>query len=347
MLEMELKGSPYERGYQHGRQAGELVQRFHDCVLVDKANQGFRGRPQGTREDFRRRVQRVARNVGAWKPACLEELRGIADGAGMSYDDILDLNFSTEGWGELLRGCTTLVVATPDGPVVAKTEDDDEGDDAYFIFQRVIPDGGLRYIKTSMAGTLWTSIGLNEAGLTYSGSGLPLAQGTSNWNGLAPMVVNGEMLAECRTAAEAAAWMSRIDYVQHGGAFALADAEGDVIVVEKVPTQQDTRLPEDGLAFTVNDAWCPAIKPYVGGNAPLMAESHERADNLLRLARSLPATVEGMQTLLRDHTVFGGICHHGQVAIHTVSAAVAQPRQGRLWVTQGYPCQNPFVGYSV
>ena len=347
MIEMELKGTAYKIGYEHGRQVPDLIRRFHHCVLVDKASQGFRGRPQGTRDDFRRRVLRVAGNVQAWNPGILEEMHGIADGAGMSYEDILDLNFSTEGWGELLHGCTTLVLGTADGPVIAKTEDDDAGDQDYLVFQRITPTNGLRYIKTTLAGTLWTSVGLNEAGFCYSGSGLPLVHGTNNWDGLPSMVVNRELLVQCHTAAEGLDWLSRIDYIQHGGALALVDEAGDVAVVEKVPTAQAVRRPEDGVAFTVNDAWCPAIKPLVGGNEALIAESHTRADNLLRLAKDLPATPEGMQTLLRDHNHPGGICHHGEVGIHTVSAAVMQPRQRRLWVTQGYPCQNPFVVYTV
>ena len=265
----------------------------------------------------------------------------------MRYEDILDLNFSTEGWGELLRGCTTLVLDTTDGPLIAKTEDDDAGDEEYLLFQRITPPNGLRYIKTTLAGTLWTSIGLNEAGFCYSGSGLPLVHGTNNWDGLPPMVVNRELLAQCRTTTEGVHWLSRIDYIQHGGALALADEAGDVSVVEKVPLHQAVRRPEAGVAFTVNDAWCPAIKPHIGGNDALVAESHMRAGTLLRLARALPATPAGMQELLSDHSRPGGICHHGEVNIHTVSAAVAQPRQRRLWVTQGYPCQSPFVAYTL
>src|SRR5579859_5376756 len=167
MIELHLHGTAYEIGFQHGQQVPELIRELHHCVLVDKASQGFRGRPQGTRADFRRRVERVAGNVRAWRPDVLDELRGIADGAGLPYADILDLNFSTEGWGELLHGCTTLVLNTPNGPLVAKTEDDDAGDERYFIVQHIAPAGGLRYVKTSMAGTLWTSIGLNEAGFCY------------------------------------------------------------------------------------------------------------------------------------------------------------------------------------
>ena len=120
MIEMELTGTPYEIGYQHGRQVPELIRQFHHCVLVDKASQGFRGRPQGTRDDFRQRVVRVASNVQAWNPELLDEMRGIADGAGMAYQDILDLNFSTEGWGELLHGCTSLVLKSSTPAMVEK-----------------------------------------------------------------------------------------------------------------------------------------------------------------------------------------------------------------------------------
>jgi hypothetical protein len=155
------------------------------------------------------------------------------------------------------------------------------------------------------------------------------------------------MLFRCRTVAQAIAWQSTIDYIKHGAAYCLADAQGEVAVIEKVPTRQAVRQPEAGVAFTVNDAWCAQVKPLVGGNAPLIAESHLRAANLLRLARTLPRDVEGMQALLRDHAASGGICHHGQVNLHTASAAVVEPRQRRLWVTQGYPCLNPFVRYTL
>ncbi|KAJ5825567.1 peptidase C45 acyl-coenzyme A:6-aminopenicillanic acid acyl-transferase [Penicillium riverlandense] len=80
-----VRGLPYERGYSHGQQAASKV----------KANVEYYKRPGKLTEHalMEKLIKDVyIPNISAHYPAALEEMRGIADGAGVSLEDIVLLN---------------------------------------------------------------------------------------------------------------------------------------------------------------------------------------------------------------------------------------------------------------
>ena len=84
------KGTPYEIGYSHGSQAADRVRKtfeYNCAAFIDKTV---------TRKEAEQLAARFAGNVGRWRPEYLEEIRGIADGSGLSFMDIMILNCRTE-----------------------------------------------------------------------------------------------------------------------------------------------------------------------------------------------------------------------------------------------------------
>ncbi len=77
---IEVSGTSYEMGYQHGAQARDLVHRY--LLWIDKLT----GKP---RDVLCRNALRFLPRIQALSPALVEEIRGLAEGAGISFEEAL------------------------------------------------------------------------------------------------------------------------------------------------------------------------------------------------------------------------------------------------------------------
>ncbi len=118
---IETAGRPYEMGYQHGRQAASLIRATYERFCRHDVGSG------AARRDLREKIEAT---VGRLRPQALEEMRGIADGAGIAYGQIRELNFSIELWSDTFllppaaRGCTLVgLKGATNGWLIGKTVD--------------------------------------------------------------------------------------------------------------------------------------------------------------------------------------------------------------------------------
>ena len=88
---VRIKGTGYQRGRQYGRQACARVRRSVEAYRETFAH--YAGWDWAT---VRREAARFEAPVGEFRPAYLEEMRGIADGAGLDLTDVLAINVRTE-----------------------------------------------------------------------------------------------------------------------------------------------------------------------------------------------------------------------------------------------------------
>ena len=88
---VRVEGTSYQRGRQYGRQAAARVRL--SVQAYQQAIAHFAGWDWGT---VRREAARFEAPVGAFRPAYLDEMRGIADGAGLDLTDVLAINVRTE-----------------------------------------------------------------------------------------------------------------------------------------------------------------------------------------------------------------------------------------------------------
>lgn len=341
---IELAGEPYDLGFQHGRQAAEQVRatfrRFCNYDVGDAA----------AREAL---IPLLEATVARRRPEALEEMRGIADGAGMSYAQIRDLNFSGELWSETFldpprRACTLVGLAqTPHGELIGKSLDVTEGDEAYILVQRVQPVNGYRFVHLTFAGTIWTDGGVNERGLAEVNSSLCTC--ARNLQGYPPFLMLRELLECCANVEEATRLALKRDAINYGNNILLADESGDLAVVERSVTRQALRrrAGDTPALFATNHSLTPELEEVLGGGDVLLTNSRERFEHLLELNPAPPDSLAGLQDLFRDHTRPGGFCQHGQGNLHTIAALIAAPRPRQLWVAYGAPCRNQFLPISL
>ena len=77
---IEVSGTAYDMGYQHGKQAADLVHKY--LLWIDKLT----GKP---RDELCQNARAFHPLIEKLSPLLMEEIRGLADGAGISFDEAL------------------------------------------------------------------------------------------------------------------------------------------------------------------------------------------------------------------------------------------------------------------
>lgn len=170
---IELSGPPRERGRIHGEAARERVRRgiAHYADQLARSEAGM--------AEIADLVRRFLPTIDAFDPAYVEEIRGIAEGAAVPFEQAVLLNARTEilKLGPRLKGredpdgCTGVVAlgpATADGGVVHAQNWDWKKECAETaVVLRIRRDDGPDILTFTEAGGLARS-GLNAAGVAIT-----------------------------------------------------------------------------------------------------------------------------------------------------------------------------------
>ena len=322
----DLAGSHREIGIQHGRDNDGRMRYLLEAFRVNL------GAPWKEAEF----LAPLARHL----PGLAEEIHGIAEGSGLSLREVCALSFLVD-LGTAGSACTGVVFADgPDGPVVGKTSDCTPGIQQEWLRPRwVRPQGEFAAITHSQVGSPNAEMGMNEKGLAIGISGMPSRdvdrQGVG-WQ----QDIRG-VLHACATTAEAIAMLRRIPIRRAGYALVIADAAGDVAVVEKVVGAVAVRRPEHNVVYEANIARCPEVLPHIdpswGGE-----NGHQRTALLDRLCRDQnwpDFSLQGMIDLFSTHAEPVGLCQHGP-QLHSQTGFFMLPRRQELHLVRGYTCQR-------
>ena len=109
-----LEGSPYECGHRHGK---ALKEQIHSLVQLWKAD--IKKRYSDPELFIKRFVEETGyrRAIEKRVPGLIEEIKGIADGAGLDFNTAFAFQFGDETWvrGDLVREhCTSLGFSSTD-----------------------------------------------------------------------------------------------------------------------------------------------------------------------------------------------------------------------------------------
>lgn len=284
-------------------------------------------------------------------PELIEEMHGVAQSAGLPYEDILRLNFVEEVGAPL--GCSQVGLADGDGGAIyAKSED--AGFQRTYTVTELRPDRGYAQLHVSAVNWVVSSGGgMNEAGLCIGQSSVHT---TDQADGIPRLTLLRLSLERYATVTEAAAFLQSQGMALKGMNFLMVDATGAMAVVERSPSRSALRSPEGSAICCTNHYVAPEIRPVergcVGSEPDLEnrlafeVNTRQRYGRLFDFARehagrsSLKDSLEG---LLRSHGP-GGICQHG--IMNTTLSMIMIPRSRQLWATDGPPCRSSFQLYA-
>lgn len=176
---IDVSGSPYERGRQHGAAVPARVKRSIELYGGQLVELGYDAAAKS------RLIAEFAREIEAFGPHYVEEMRGIADGAGVTLEDIVMVNARTEVMAkarlekakpveageELDDGCTGAVILperSATGELIHGQNWDWKAECAETaIVLRVRRDDGPDFLTFVEAGGL-ARCGMNAAGISIT-----------------------------------------------------------------------------------------------------------------------------------------------------------------------------------
>jgi len=350
---IRVSGGPFERGHQYGVQA---TKRIEQSIAVYRAV--FKHYAEWDWAQVTGHARTYADAIGSYRPHFLDEMRGIADGASLSLEDILALNVRTEVMFAAVaraaaRECTAFVAlpeTTRSGRVLVGQNWDWKPDTAAaVVLLEVEPDEGPRYVTVVEAGLL-AKTGMNSAGL-----GLVTNAMVSNQDAGKPAVPYHAVLRAILESESPSAALDAITRHPRASSanYLIAHRDGAAINAEATPGDYSRVFldyPQGGVYGHGNHFIAPGfdLKDVGIWDGPDSPWRTQRMQRLLEQRRG-KLDLAAMKEILADHfNLPYAICMHaepstprvGQYA--TVASVIMDLERRTMWLADGNPCQTPY-----
>ncbi len=345
---IEVKGEARERGRQQGEGAREQIRsminayRFF-CTESDD-NRWTKASEM---------ANRYLPHALSFFPDMIEELKGISEGAVVSFDDVWLLNCWEEVFSDFrIASCSNLAVGSNqtgnNHVLLAHNEDWLSVDSNHIYILRTQPLDSPAFISVSY-GALLANIGFNEHGIGVAINSVY----HQDFNISVPRIVYSRAVLSARTIDEAV--NSCIFENRSGGYnFTLAGAEGDLYCVECSAAEYELISGDKG--------WIAHTNHYQSANLQKLEKpgayngSHERLKRIknLLLQRLGKVNIEDLQLILRDHENWpDSICSHDDQnepvweRSQTIVSIIVDLTDQKIMVAAGPPCVNEYVIHEI
>jgi isopenicillin-N N-acyltransferase-like protein len=353
-------GPPRELGLKYGRAARDRIRRSikaYTDVFDYYAHMSW--------ADARRRARAFVPAIRDYDERCLSQLEGMAEGAGLEFEDLLALNLRTEVmFGGTLHGaasahrpageCTAVVAlpeATDDGHTLLAQNWDwliHTRDTTVVLEAR--PDDRPAFVTVVEAGLL-AKTGMNENGVGVA-TNTVISDRDAGKPGVPYHVVLRSLL-EAESVADA---LSRLYRATRSSSANYLVASGDGLAMDAEclpggPQNVLVDLPRDGLLVHANHFVSTQFKAVDVG-LPTMPDSLFRSSRLSSLLKRSAGAVSKarLQKSFTDHAGHPfGVCSHEDVRTvpvdqyATIASLVMDLTERRIWLASGTPCSAPYV----
>jgi len=343
---IEVSGPPRQLGRQIGEAARDEIRAFIALTLDRVAGEvsGGVAAASDVAAASLPYIERYAADLVA-------EIRGIAEGASVTLEEVLLLQVRNQLDTALDAGCTSFALpAEPRsgrGPMVAQNWDNDPAlSDSLVVLTRR-PAGRPALMTIGPAGLI-AYIGFNDGGLAACLNTLPAPRRAAG----VPHYFTLRELFSATSLDEAVAAVERAERVIPANIM-LSTPQGPADLEVGIDGVYVLR---DGDARPVvthtNHCLHPRLRAIAERYGDL-AQSRARKARIDALLDTLPIGFDEAQSALRDHAGYPrSICRHQNDDAETgwwqtVVSVVIEPRERRMHVTRGNPCQWPFETYAL
>ncbi|MBL7163776.1 MAG: peptidase C45 [Anaerolineales bacterium] len=352
---IRVQGLPFERGRQYGQQAASRIQRNIEIYREMFAHYAGWDWPQATSH-----AQTFGPAIAAYRPHFLDEMRGIAEGAGVSYEDILALNVRTEirnfAIAKSAPGeCSSFVVLPPatenNHTLIGQNWDWVVPVSDTVVVLEVEADDVPNFVTVVEAGLL-AKTGMNAAGIGMTTNALHSDLESNAVPGI-PYHVILRAILESGSFSDAIAAIN--GHVRASSAnYTVAHRDGEAFNAETAPgdfSRAYISFPETNVYAHTNHYLCRDIDFRDVGvwHGPDSLVRHRRLSRFLRTHPD-EFTVSDLQRALADHFDFpNSVCCHpdprdpAQEHFQTVTSVIMDLKTATLWIAAGNPCE---VGYT-
>ncbi|MGD9495293.1 MAG: C45 family autoproteolytic acyltransferase/hydrolase [Armatimonadota bacterium] len=355
---VEMSGGRFEMGRQYGRQCRALIRRLarrFDAMLL----------PEEYLEAGRQAALEALPCVRREAPELVEEVEGIAEGAGLPFEEVFRLSCSQEmnSWQGCMRrqamgtvpsGCTSIAVAHAEGSLVAWNMDWWVAWQPYLVLLHGHPDDGPSFLSFAIAGSVGRP-GLSEH-VSVAANFLPyradpsVEAGSATWAGPGvPYSFISRMLLAQRSTADALKLLRRVRRMACLN-YTLGDSGGQIACAETMPADMAVLKPKEGFLVHANSYHSRALGGLTEAQQREKDPRAYRAREVLR-RRGRPLERADIYAAQRSHFPgqATGVCVHsaGERPALTLLSFVGDLRERAMWAAYGSPCRHRFVRYPL
>jgi isopenicillin-N N-acyltransferase like protein len=352
---IEISGTRRELGRQHGEAARSQI-----GDSIGYYRESFKRITGLEWSEIKRQAPRWVAPIDAFLPDISEEIRGVAEGAGIAFEEALALNargeLSTHNpfADEAEEGCSSYAILPPasgDGHVYCGQNWDWRCETfGTVILLRIVQPGRPTIIMQTEAGQVGRH-GANSAGIALNANGLGTRWGKGI--GVPQPIIRRKILesADMQTALRAV-FESRQSLCTN---LLITHRDGFAIDLETTPNRHGWMYPTDGLLVHTNHFIAFVPEQVAATYRPFSVNSLWRLPRLtdgLRATRAPgdPAAVRAtIGAALRDHFGYpNAVCKHGDpnaVGVdlnQTIASSIVDLTSGEYWLAPGNPCENEY-----
>jgi isopenicillin-N N-acyltransferase-like protein len=292
-----------------------------------------------------------------YAPEIVEEMKGMAEGVGLAFEDILFLNITYEISVEsVMGGCTSFAaskeVTTNGKQIAGQNIDHIKHWTDYLVLLKMKPNDGPEVMAVTANGCL-TLTGINSAGISVNMNLLRNNESLEPKGGVPTHIIlrkilMSETLGEALFAIASAVGRSPKNYL-------VTSVNEGIINVETTISDIDIQYPGEGILTHANHFKTERFKS--NDLAPtLVPDSYirsQRMHNLMEQHRG-NISVDLMKQFFQDHSNYpNAICRHqnpkGLLPISrimkTLISIISCPEERKVYIAAGNPCETEYVEY--
>jgi isopenicillin-N N-acyltransferase-like protein len=331
-LVYDFRGTPFEVGLQHGKALREEIRA--------EAQPAFGRLGDGGQ-------MAVSKYEGLYRehmPAVLEEIHGIAEGAGLKYPHAF---FAATRDMMRIGACTAVACSgkqTAGGHALIGQTKDTNAPLNRFRIMRIRYASGRSMVVLNYPGWI-ANLCITSDGLAFTGNSL---YASSPDGAIAPGSFLKRLIMEKRSTQEVLGAIQGMSF--DNGCVLVGDRSGHMVCLEMVAGRTAVR-DVSGQAFGhANDVLSFELKKYE--TASHSASSPSRQANIDRILRDGAGQVSAdfLKAAFRNHTDYPlSICRHpsSRDSATTNAAFIADLSSLEMHIAIGNPCVAPFVKYDL
>ena len=348
--ELILRGAPFEIGRQFGEMARVRVL-LHLSNQKSSMERLFPENPDWWREE----VTNYLPPYEALAPHFVEEMHGLARGAGVTFEEVLLLNVRDEVLTSLKPGpdeaCTSFGcsgdLALDGHPILGQTKDTAAISRDLYVVAAMYQQGRPDLLQMPYAGEFGV-FGLSSSGMAVFGNALYVKGQPS---GTLPLSLFRRLVLEADSVDEVIALVEERS-IAAVGSLTIGDRSGRVVAIENTDLGHAVVESRDGLLVHANHIQDRALAEGEAYEEPERSASVHRQTHLARRLEAERGRLTPQTALynLADHTGYpNSICRHRTPGrdFQTTAAVVVQPTLGRLHAVRGNPCCGWPVTYTL
>lgn len=287
-------------------------------------------------------------------PQYVDEMRGIADGANVAFDDVMALNVMEAVTTDALHltRCTSFAAneqRTADGHILAGHNEDwlpEDEDDVYVVSAR--PRDEPPFLTMTYGGLL-SNVGFNAYGIAQL---IDSVYPTDSRIGIPRLVVARAVLAARRISG--AIGRALVPHRAAGYNHLLVHESGEMYSIEVSARHFDIQHGTDGYLVHTNHYLAQQMKDIESDPEELISSRvrYFRANRLLR--QNSMHTIKTLQAIQKDHVNLpNSICNHATEWTDpldrekTINAMVIDLTAREMHICWGNPCQNAYHTYHL